>query len=359
MTWRLTESPRLLRWVRVYALLLGAIRAWSSRHASNPSGISYLDVSDAYMNGDFANAVNGTFSPLYSLLLGPVLRIVDPGPAHEAAVVHAVNFAIYCMALWAFDRLLAALRHRAEGTPNAVPDWAWIVFGYAVFTWSSLELIGVADMSADLLMAVFVYGAAAVLVRMDGPTNSPANGVRLGIMLGLGYLAKTAMFPLAFVFFVCGLLSGRGWRLNVPALVTALLVFAVVVSPFVTALSRQKGRLATGDIGWLDYAWFVNGVTMYAHWQGGPAGYGTRFIRRGRFTLVQTCSSTRRRLPARTRSSSTPRTGTKASRRASTCASRSGPCWWQGRPIGISFESRPRNGWPSACYWSGVHDARH
>jgi hypothetical protein len=227
------------------------------------------------MNGDFANAVTGTFSPLYSLLLGPVLRIVDPGPAHEAAVVHAVNFAIYCAALWAFDRFLAVLRHRAEGTPIAVADWAWFVFGYAVFTWSSLELIGVADMSADLLMAVFVYGAAAVLVRMDGPTNSPANGVRLGIMLGLGYLAKTAMFPLAFVFFVCGLLSGRGWRLNVPALVTAVLVFAVVVSPFVTALSRQKGRVATGDIGWLDYAWFVNGVTMYAHWQGGPAGYGT------------------------------------------------------------------------------------
>src|SRR6185369_13250535 len=48
----------------VVAAVLGALQAWDRRYAMNPDGISYLDVADAYLRGDWAVAVNGYWSPL-------------------------------------------------------------------------------------------------------------------------------------------------------------------------------------------------------------------------------------------------------------------------------------------------------
>ena len=147
-------------------------------------------------------------------------------------------------------------------------------FGYSSFVWSALILINIYDLSADLLMAVFVFGAAAILVRMqDGPV-SLSRGALFGATLGLGYLSKAAMFPLSFVFFAAVLMSRFEWRRNVPAVTAALVAFSLVASPFIVALSLQKGRFTYGDVGKLVYAWFVNDVTKYAHWQGKAPGRG-------------------------------------------------------------------------------------
>lgn len=263
----------ILRTVRLIALLLGAASAWLARHGNNPGGISYLDIADAYMRGDFANAINGFWSPLYSLLLGPALVVFRPGPYYEASVAHLVNFLIYCAAMVTFDRLLQAVIHRSRGENGAwMPEWLWILFGYSAFVWSALILINVGDLSADLLMAVFVFGAAAILVRMqDGPV-SLGQGALFGATLGFGYLSKAAMFPLSFMFFAAALMSRFEWRRNVPAVSAALIVFFLVVSPFIVALSLQKGRPTFGEVGKLAYMWYVNDVIQYAHWQGEAPG---------------------------------------------------------------------------------------
>ena len=269
------DTRRLLWTARGIALLLGAVRAWTARNANNPGGISYLDIADAYMRGDFKNAINGFWSPLYSLVLGPALKILRPGPATEAAVAHLVNFLIYCAAMVAFEFLLRAVMARAaRDQGGAAPRWAWISFGYAAFTWSSLMLIGLVDLSGDLLMAVFVYAAAGIIVRLqDGPV-SWMTGAALGGLLALGYLSKAAMFPLSAAFLVIAWLSRLEWRRNTAAVAAAVVAFSIVASPFAIALSRQKGRLTFGDAGTLVYAMYVNGVPRYAHWQGEPAGRG-------------------------------------------------------------------------------------
>jgi hypothetical protein len=262
------------RHVRLIALVLGAASAWNARHVNNPAGISYLDIADAYMRGDLTNAINAYWSPLYSLLLGPALAVIRPGPHYEASVAHLVNFLIYCAAMVTFDRLLQAVMHRSRERGGWLPERLWILFGYSVFAWSALILINVYDVSGDLLMAVFVFGAAAILVRMQEGPVSLARAALFGAALGLGYLSKAAMLPLSFAFFAAALMSRGEWRRNVPAVAAALIVCSLVVSPFVVALSLQKGRFTAGDAGKLVYAWFVNDVTKYAHWQGEPPGRG-------------------------------------------------------------------------------------
>src|SRR5207237_9500603 len=91
------------------ATLLGGLDCWTTRNTLNPMGVSYLDMGDAFFRGDWATAINGLWSPLYSLPLGLALRILKPSASFEFPLVHLVNYAIYLCALIAFDFFLKEL----------------------------------------------------------------------------------------------------------------------------------------------------------------------------------------------------------------------------------------------------------
>ena len=66
--------PRLVAAMISLSLLIGAVSAWLTRAEMNPDGISYLDLSDRWMAGDFRGVVNAYWSPLYPALLAVVRR---------------------------------------------------------------------------------------------------------------------------------------------------------------------------------------------------------------------------------------------------------------------------------------------
>src|SRR5258707_7530980 len=95
---------RIVCWAM--ALALGAAQAWATRFTMNPDGISYLDIGDAYWRGDWHNAINAYWSPLYSWILGFFLKVVKPSAYWEYPLVHLVNFLIYVAALGCFEFFL-------------------------------------------------------------------------------------------------------------------------------------------------------------------------------------------------------------------------------------------------------------
>ena len=268
------DDRSLVRWARAGAIALGVCRAIASRNASNPAGIAYLDIADAYRRGDLANAVNAYWSPLYSWLLALATLALRPSAYWEAATAHVLNLLIYLGALLAFEKFLGAVMASSRDEPGALPDWCWIAIGYPMFAWSALVFITVSDLSADLLASAFMYGAGALLVRHLRRPWSAAEAIGFGAALGLAYLSKAGMFPLSIVWLVLALACRREPRRNLRGVALAALVFAVVSAPFITAMSLQKRRATYGDAGTLVYAWFVSGVPRYAHWQGEPPGHG-------------------------------------------------------------------------------------
>src|SRR5262245_31889130 len=90
----------------VVALVLGAAQAWVTRFTMNPDGVSYLDIGDAYWRGDWHNAINAYWSPLYSWILGLLLKALRPSSYWEYPLVHLVNFLIYVAALACFEFFL-------------------------------------------------------------------------------------------------------------------------------------------------------------------------------------------------------------------------------------------------------------
>lgn len=276
------------------AAVLGALDSWTTRNALNPMGVSYLDMGDAYFRGDWGTAINGFWSPLYSLPLGLAMRLIKPSPEREFAVVHFVNYLIYLCALFAFDfflrellrvhkeRKLSSLKdetldepaRRAAPAEAPVPDWIWQALGYMLFIWCTLGLITLASTSPDLLLSVFVYLALGILLRIRRGVPSSRSFFILGLVLGIGYLAKAPMLPLSFVVAFVALAWFGNLRKSGPLVLALVLGFALTAGPFIAALSISRGHFTTGDSGKLNYLWHVNKVPFF-HWQGADARYGT------------------------------------------------------------------------------------
>jgi hypothetical protein len=74
---------------RLLAIALGALHTWAAiaSYSMSEDGISYLDMGDAYLRGDWTMAVNSVWSPLYSWILGLAMRVFRPPMRWEFPVV--------------------------------------------------------------------------------------------------------------------------------------------------------------------------------------------------------------------------------------------------------------------------------
>ena len=265
------------------ALLLGFFHVWADHHyLVNADAMSYLDIGEAYLRKDWNVAVNAYWSPLYSWLIALALLIAKPSPYWKFALLHLVNLVMYLFALGCFGFFIreTVRAHRARqaellaGGFVALPDWALLMLGYSLFIWSSLFLVTVQLESPDMLIAAFVYLATGMLMRIRRQPANWLSFVLLGIVLGLGFLAKSAMLPLAPVFLITSLFSIGSVRRALPRVLVAIACLTLVAGPFVFLLSRAKGYPTAGRTGRLNYLWSINRVSN-THWQGEEPGSGT------------------------------------------------------------------------------------
>ena len=265
----------------ICCIVMGALQAWICRDQMISDGVSYLDIGDAYLRGDWSAAVNAYWSPMYSWCLGLALYLLKPSIWWEFVTVHLVNLIIYLVALFCFRfflrSVLRALKESdTRGTDDSAPlsESVLLIVGYSVFLFCSLVLIGVGTVTPDLLVAaiVFLIGGYLVDLRIH---HSYRKFAIFGALNGAAYLGKGIMFPLGFGFLAILLFSGRKSKTRVYGVILSTLVFLMVSAPFIFAISKAKGRLTFGDTGKLAYAGLVSPGTPQIHWQGEPAGSGT------------------------------------------------------------------------------------
>ena len=135
--------------------------------------------------------------------------------------------------------------------------------------------MGLGTDKPDMLVSAIFFLATAILIRVWRGQTSLRMYAGLGAVLAIGYLAKAVMFPLAFVFLVCGLFAIGNWKRAAPRAALALVVFLAIGGPWAIAISRAKGRITYGDAGRISYAWFVNGLASLPQWHGEVPGVGT------------------------------------------------------------------------------------
>ena len=246
---------------RVVIVLVAALRAWEARHDVAPDGISYLDLSDAVVQGRWAGLVSTYWAPLYPVLIG-VARLAlgwsSLGtPANEFALVHAVNLGLFVVSLAAFEWLVLELTKSASGWENHTLATAWGRIGaYALFGALTLAMSPPSLTTPDLLVNATCFAAFASILRFERQ-ESRGNACMLGASLGLGVLAKSFMLP--FSLLMLGLLVVRLRARGVRMLAFAAGAWLMLTLPWVAAMTHSAGHFTIGDTGRLNYIWFVDG----------------------------------------------------------------------------------------------------
>jgi hypothetical protein len=242
----------------VALLFLAGIQAYAQRFAIGPDGVSYLDLSDAVVTGQWSRLLNLYWSPLYPVLIGIARVVSRAGAEFEIPVVHAVNVVCFAAMLAAFEYLLTSILVLARRTRwSVLAKPAGVVAAYALFGFFALTMIPLELTTPDLLNAALAFVAFGAMLRMrDDPGRMMRHGVVLGAALGVAALSKSFMVPWAVVCFATLVVALR--RPGMRALSASVAVWLAFVLPWSVALSLKAGRPTFGDTGRLTYAWFVN-----------------------------------------------------------------------------------------------------
>ena len=234
-------------------------QALAARDFATADAISYLDISYSCLTGNWHALINGWWSPAFPFLLAIWLKIFNPSPFREAVVLHLFSFISLVVALAVFEyfmRVFLVFRKTViadeQDSCQPVPDdWVWIV-GYLLFFWISTFLTPPSLEQPDILVFILYLLATVLCMQVVREPQKWSRYLLLGLVLGIGYLTKSVMFPLAFVFYAA--LSFHKDRVRMlPKLIVSVIIFAAVCSPFALALSKSKGRFTFGDVGVMAY----------------------------------------------------------------------------------------------------------
>jgi hypothetical protein len=263
---------RGFRWVLAAFALLSA---YLTRFKMNPDGVSYLDLGDQYWRGNWHVALNPYWSPLYSWLTGFMLLLTKPGMRWEYPAVYLLNFGIFIAAMFCFEffwKELLAWRED-EAVSDASRPYVWAL-GYLLFAYTHLVMQEL-EVTPDLLVAAVVYLVSGMMLRFSATRMTASFAVLLGMILGVGYLAKTAMMPFALIVLVTMMVAVWRKRWKGLRLVAATALGLVIVSaPFIAAISGNNHRFTIGDSGKINVGWMVNHETpVHRHWQGDGPGH--------------------------------------------------------------------------------------
>jgi hypothetical protein len=264
------------------ALATGILQIWLQDYAISDDALSYLDSGDMLWHRDIANAITAHWSPGLPFLLGLALKLLHPVGLWEVAVVKLVDLIIFLFTLTSFDFFLNQWCRFQDNSAVAdvreaqllVPKKALITVGYLLFIWTITRWLPASWTSPDMLEMGVVFVIFRLLLKIRMGTAGFASFAILGVVLGCGYLIKTPMFPLAFLFLGSTFLLVRDYRIAIPRVAVAFGLFAIIAAPLVIELSKLTGSLTFGKSGAWNYARYVDGIALPFHWRGLPEGSG-------------------------------------------------------------------------------------
>jgi hypothetical protein len=268
---------RLAFWAAIICSWL--VQALAARHTLDADGVSYLNIANAGLQGNWHAFVNGYWSPGYPFLLAVWFKLLRPSPFHEPLAVRMLAVVTLVVALLSFEyfsKVFLEFRRkdfdgREEENSELLSDGTIRVAGCVLFFWMTTFWTTARLDQPDILVFIVYLLASALGMRIVLAPGSWSLYALFGAVLGLAYLVKVVMFPLAFVFFAALLLHNEVrrafWKVAL-----GFAVFILVALPFVSALSRVKGRLTYGDSGAVNYLQMIGTENDRMPWYGNATG---------------------------------------------------------------------------------------
>ena len=241
----------------LFAILILAIFSFNNyQHQINPDGIAYISIAKFYLNGNFDIAINGYWSPLFSILLIPFLLLRIPDIVATKILSVILCFLIVLM----IRRILIILKVSKL-----------LLFIVCIASCPLFLFYGFSVITPDLLVVlVMLCYLKSIIIFFSKPTLSSAKWV--GLFGGIGYLAKSYIFPFFFLnLLVIGILFYVKFRKDLnnkqmlkllAAVITSMLIICV---PWILLISTKYNILTISTSG--AYNWgLINPQNMGIHY---------------------------------------------------------------------------------------------
>ena len=218
------------------------------QYGLNADGISYITITQEYLNGNFADAINGCWSPLFSWLLIPFLHFSS---SFQFNVYSTKVLSLIIGALTIIGVKLLISRFEIDKKSEIL-----ILFSLIPMILSLLFNI----ISPDILVTTILIYYLYIIFDSNYPNKKYA-GLLCGILGALAYLSKSYALPFFLVHFLLFNLvyyfkgtDKEKQRKILKNLILGLLVFFIISGVWIALISDKYNKLTFGTAGDYNYA---------------------------------------------------------------------------------------------------------
>ncbi|EKQ52943.1 MAG: hypothetical protein B655_1614 [Methanobacterium sp. Maddingley MBC34] len=214
--------------------------------------ISYMSIAKLYLNGDYANAINGYWSPLYSWLMVPYLKIVGYSPLNALWAARIVNLFTGILALIGIRSLSHKMGLNKKMTTLTILTLIPLIL-----------YLSLTQIMPDLLMATLLVLYFNIIFS-EGYSQKLSNGLFCGVIVAFAFLTKA--YVLLFFLLHFPLFNFIQWKTNISPekrknitknFLIGLAVFFIISGVWIFTISEKYDKLTYSTSG--DYNFKVVG----------------------------------------------------------------------------------------------------
>jgi len=269
-----SKAGKLLpRLVAAIVLCAGVVECWYGRTDQGAiygsDAVQYLDIARALEGGHWVLAMNPLWGFGYPLLLALVHPLFPAGAAGDLLSVRILNLAIFVATGFSFWYLIRGV---IPATVWKDKSGSWreiLLIGSAcLFCATQICIDKVSRVGPDQLLACLFFLTCGLTIRLIR-SGKASLALLCGLTMGFGYITKAAFLPLGcfVLLMLCVALRRKVVRLWHVAICGA--AFAGLIVLYASGLSAALGRPTLGEAGSINYAWNVNRLAKWVHWEGG------------------------------------------------------------------------------------------
>jgi hypothetical protein len=203
-------------------------------------GISYVSIAAKYVNGDWLNAINGYWSPLYSWLITPILLFGYNPITFAPYVTRAVSLIAGFFTIIGLSRLSSTFNFDKSSKRILLVTSIPVILFYSIYF----------DTPDLLVVGLLVYYFSFIF--NENYSDKWTNGAICGFLGGLAFLGKTYIFLFFLVHFTFFniLYYYKGLNINKKQLkknfILGLVVFLAISGMWIATLSFKYDKLTIG-----------------------------------------------------------------------------------------------------------------
>ncbi len=229
-------------------LIVGIYLLKYYQYDTGADGMSYISIAKLYIKGDFTDAINGYWGPLFSWLMIPFIKVFGSKPLNALYAARFLSIIIGAFTIVGVRQL----SYKFEMNEKIRSLVIITIIPFILF-------VSLGPIQPDLLIACFLVYYLSIIFDKDY-SNKSYNGFLCGLLCAMAYLTKAYALPFFvahFILFNILHYSAHGSpekkKSTLKNLFLGLLTFFIISGLWAGTISDKYNELTFGTTGTYNY----------------------------------------------------------------------------------------------------------